>query len=147
MSWTKPLVPEYIVLDTRECVSCFRAVGILDDSDVHELLTQVFDEFLYWLSDSKTQQPGTMVVYAHRPNFTLLRHRGLQVSYTTLTSLGQIVQASYLKLYESIADMVAQQLFEVIELDSNKFNYVFHSLRANCVVIKHLSDNDPERIF
>jgi hypothetical protein len=125
----------------------FKRIGILNEADILELLTQVFDEFLCCVTSSGPHPPGTMVVYTHRPNFNLIRHGGLRETTGALTSLGEIVRVGYLKLYEDIAALVTQQLFEVVRLDRNRFNYVFHSLRDNCVVLRHLADPDPERIF
>ena len=132
-----PPVPRHVVLDTKSILRQFRLSGILSEPDTNELLTQVFDELMDAV-DHQEFSPNNGSVYAHRPNFQMLRNKNL-VKDNRLTQAGNDVEKTYTELYENLERCVYQEMREVVKADKG-FHYRFRVLRGDCVMLTHLSN-------
>lgn len=94
--------------------------------------------------DWKTFSPNNGSVYAHHPNFQLLRNQHLLQS-NRLTEKGEAVVRAYAELYENLERLIYQEMQKVVQVDQG-FNYRFRRLRGDCVMLSHLT-NLPERLY
>lgn len=122
-----PKVPDFIVLDTREAMKNFRSIfNQISDRDMNEVCTQVFEVFQ---TGNFGQSKNWWLAFGMLVGGDDLREedrKEVQRAFETLASELYTVLTSY-------------DFSEVMRNDFNTFNYGFHSLRNNSVVLKHLS--------
>lgn len=136
-------IPKYVIFDTSSIIAEFRHRCNLSERDLCELLVQIFDELQYTLTPNGPERDKSSKIFQHRPNYNLLVGKPLLVERAGgLTAAGAEVRQAYDWAYAELERFILENMREVIRADNGEFNYTFREMRADCALIRHLSDSN-----
>jgi hypothetical protein len=118
------VIPKLIVINSRDAVVEFTSTICLPKRDLEELIHQCFDKFM----DSGFIDKNTI-----NPILSLLICNSKPVHWTK-----EKITRSFQKLCSDLRELLIHMNFDaLIAKDNGTFNYTFHSLRDNCIVLIH----------
>lgn len=117
-------LPNFIVVDTRQSVLEFTQTICLPIEDLKELILQIFDNLIE--SNLRAFEPVT-------PILSMLICKGKPVHWTN----AKITKAFNLLCMNIRQTLIDMNFNELISKDNGVFNYTFHDLRDNTIVLIH----------
>lgn len=119
--------PSFIVLPSRDLVTQFRNQVKISERNLCELITQIFDRFMDVGIHEHVRLSPVLSMLISDPDLAANSEEALKKAFEELC-------------HGLRACLCSLGLKGIMQVDHGEFNYAFHSLRANDIVVTYLSN-------